>query len=312
MNDRAAGRSDRRRYPARAGITALNLIGPGLGLLRIGRWRAGLSFLLAPYAMLPLLTIGMGHAPITSYDRARLAPAVLLGVLAALYVAPAVLTWRGSRSRSPARGWSRWYGLSAIAILMLLLEQGAASAMHHFYKPFYMPSESMAPTIATGDKLVADMRWRGPYRRGEVIVFTGPVSVRVSRIVALPGDRIAMRGGVPVLNGVAAIQSAQGRTTFPCPDGTCPAAISAEQLPGEASPHRVLDTGLSEFDDMAERVVPADHLFVLGDNRDRAADSRVPAALHGVGMVPLTAVLGRPMFIHWSRDHGRVGTRLDR
>ena len=85
-----------------------------------------------------------------------------------------------------------------------------------------------------------------------------------------------------------------------------------EHLPGEESAHRILKTDPSEFDDTNEVVVPAEHLFVLGDNRERAADSRVPLEYEGVGMVPETAIIGRPMYIHWSSDHKKVGTRLDK
>jgi signal peptidase I len=292
-------------------VTALNLIAPGLGLGRLGKWRIAVPFLVAPFAMIPLVAVGMGHLPITNYERALFAVIVLLCLFAAVYVIPAVVTWRDSRFYSPTHGWSRWYGLATIAIAACALSQLGPRLMHHFYKPFYAPSESMAPTIAKGDKFIADMRWRGPFRRGQIVLFKGPDNVRVSRIVALPGDRLAIRAGVPIVNGDAAVQSPHGRTTFLGYDGSHSAAMLIERFPGQTSPHRVLDMGPSEFDEMHEVVVPAGHLFVLGDNRDNSADSRVPAELGGVGMVPFGAVVGRPMYIHWSSDHSKIGTRLD-
>jgi signal peptidase I len=155
------------------------------------------------------------------------------------------------------------------------------------------------------------MRWKGPFRRGEIILFQGPDSVRVSRIVGVQGDRISNRSGTPIINGESAVRAPKGRALFSDYQGSQSAAMFAERLPGEVSAHRVLDAGTSEFDDTEEVVVPAGYLFVLGDNRDRSADSRVPRELGGVGMVPLSAVIGRPMYVHWSSDRGRIGTRLD-
>jgi signal peptidase I len=310
MTDVTHDEMSRRKYPARAGVTALNLIAPGLGLARLGNWRAAVPFLLAPFALFALFTLGMGHFPITSYGRAIFALTVVFGSLAALYLVPAVLTWHGSKFRSPSRGWSRWYGLIAIAAIVIFLSQLALPLMHRFYKPFYAPSESMAPTIGKGDKFIADMRWRGPVKRGEIVIFKGPYGIRISRIVAIPGDRIAMHGGLPILNGNAAVQSPDGQTTYLGYDGSHSATMLTERLPGEASTHRVLDTGPSEFDEMREVVVPADTVFVIGDNRDSSADSRVPSDLGGVGMVPSSAIIGRPMYIHWSADHSRIGIRL--
>jgi len=312
MNEITHDQGGRRSYRARTGIAALNLIAPGLGLFRVGNWRVGALFLLAPFLMLPLFAFGMGHLPITSYGGAILTLVMILGLLAALYIVPVVLTWRESSFSSPARIWSRWYSLTAIAIVMQLTSQLAVSLMHHFYKPFYAPAESMAPTIGRGDRFIVNMRWRGPFQRGEIIVFKGPDNLRISRIVAISGDRIAMRDGVPILNGKAAVQSSQGEVAFMGFDGPRSALKLAERLPGEASVHRVLDTGRSEFDDTPEAVVPPNHVFVLGDNRDYSADSRVPRKLFGVGMVPLNAIIGRPMYIYWSSDHSKIGMRLDR
>ena len=312
MNDRICDQAGLRTCLGRAGITALNLIAPGLGLLRVGNWRAGVLLLLAPFALLAIVAFGMGNLPITRYSDAIFAIVAAFGLLVALYVVAAVLTWRQSNFHSPARWWSRWYNLIIVAIVVLFLSQLASSLGHCFYKPFYAPSESMAPTIGKGDKYIADMRWRGPFRRGEIVMFNGPGDIRISRIAAVPGDRIAMHGGVPVVNGKSAIQFPQGKVIFTGYDGLHSTAVLTERLPGEPSMHRVLDAGPSEFDDTQEVVVPPNHLFVLGDNRDRSADSRVPAELAGVGMVSETAVIARPMYIHWSSDHSKIGERLDK
>jgi signal peptidase I len=170
----------------------------------------------------------------------------------------------------------------------------------------------MAPIIGKGDKFIADMRWRGPLRPGEMIIVDSAEGIRGGRIAATAGDRIAMRSGVPVVNGNAAVQTREGQVSFVGSNGLESATLLTEHLPGEAPLHRVLESGPSQFDDMQQVLVPAGHVFILGDNRDSAADSRVPPDLGGLGMVPLSAVVGRQMYIYWSSDRSRIGRRLDR
>jgi signal peptidase I len=55
---------------------------------------------------------------------------------------------------------------------------------------------------------------------------------------------------------------------------------------------------------MAELVVPPDHLFVMGDNRDNSADSRFPVGAGGVGMLPLHNLVGRVETLVGSWDLG--------
>ena len=82
MIDEANEEVGRRKNLPRAGLTALNLIAPGLGIARLGNWRLAAPFLLAPFVLIALVTFGMGHFPITSYDGALFALLLLLGLLA--------------------------------------------------------------------------------------------------------------------------------------------------------------------------------------------------------------------------------------
>jgi signal peptidase I len=72
-----------------------------------------------------------------------------------------------------------------------------------------------------------------------------------------------------------------------------PATRYIETLPGGRA-HPILKlAGRNQFDDTPEVIVPAGHVFVMGDNRDNSADSRVPLAQGGVGLLPTDNLIGR-------------------
>lgn len=81
-------------------------------------------------------------------------------------------------------------------------------------------------------------------------------------------------------------------------------AILSEQFPGEAHPHYVLDIRPDPVP-FGPVKVPAGNLFLMGDNRDNAADSRFGPEMGGVGMVPVTAVMGKVDSIFWSPARSR-------
>ena len=146
-------------------------------------------------------------------------------------------------------------------------------------------------------------------KRGDVVVFRWPgdrSQVWVKRVIGLPGDRIALRDGQVWINGRAAALQPDGIGQAENEDGIADAGRALDRdAAGRPRAHRSSSSRRYEpLDNMAEIVVPPDHLFVMGDNRDNSADSRVPLRDGGVGMLPVDDLVGRVDGIVGSWDLG--------
>ncbi len=182
-----------------------------------------------------------------------------------------------------------------------------------FWAPYWIPAESMKPTLMVGDYLIVRHQSADALTRGDVVVFRHPVNSTpmAKRLIGLPGDRIAMTAGVPVLNDVALVQTDAGilRETYGpqgpagtlprCANavvgvgGTCEKPLRREVLPDGRS-YLVADIEASGFPDETEVfTVPVGQLFLLGDNRDNSMDSRFAQGAGGLGFVPAENVIGR-------------------
>jgi signal peptidase I len=187
----------------------------------------------------------------------------------------------------------------------------------------------MEPTLLIGDELLATKYpygystaslpafinlpstrriFAGLPQRGDVVVFRwpgDPGQVWVKRVIGLPGDHITMRGGQVWINGEAAALAADGTGQLENDDGSHVAARRfIETLPGGRA-HPIFKLVATEpLDNQPEVTVPPDHIFVMGDNRDNSADSRVPVSSGGVGMLPVANLVGRVDAIIGSWDLG--------
>jgi signal peptidase I len=124
-------------------------------------------------------------------------------------------------------------------------------------------------------------------------------------VIGLPGDRIQMRQGQLFINDHAAELKPEGIGEAEDDNGGSePAHRYIETLPGGVS-HQIFklyDNG--RLDNTAEVTVPPGRLFVMGDNRDNSADSRVPVRDGGVGLLPMDDLVGRADAVVGSWDLG--------
>lgn len=172
------------------------------------------------------------------------------------------------RAGGPARpgrptGARRW-----TVLIVLLLLFGLRSWVA---EPVAVDSDSMAPTLRPGDHLLVEkLTTQDGWKRGDLLAFEARDGVlMVKRLVGQPGDRIAIRDGILVVNGHPLRESYVDRRDV---DGVY------------FGPLRV----------------PPGHLFLLGDSRGDSIDSR------RFGAVPVDAVLGRVTVVLW--PPGRAGS----
>lgn len=201
---------------------------------------------------------------------------------------------RESRPPSKKTGGSGWLEFPLILIIAFAL-------VFLFIRPyvveaFYIPSESMVPTLEVGDRVLVNKfiyRFTEPDRR-DVIVFKTPEGVDnsvdgnpiarligrfqgkrderqdlIKRVVGVPGDTIAVRNGNLFVNGERQNES-----------------YLNEELPDQSF--------------FRQMTVPQDRVFVMGDNRTNSRDSRF------IGPIPQENIEGEAFLRFW--PPGRLGT----
>jgi signal peptidase I len=165
--------------------------------------------------------------------------------------------------------------------------------------------------------------------RGDVVIFRAPPANQedwIKRVIGLPGDRIQVIDGIVFVNDralprrriadlvipVTANMTAASfgnpcfREVFEVRTGgvatACRYPRYRETQPGGRSYH-VLDLIVGDADTTGMYEVPAGHVFLMGDNRDRSYDSRFPAVEGGgIGIVPMDNIVGEAWFTIFSTD----------
>jgi len=194
-------------------------------------------------------------------------------------------------------------------------------------EPFRIPSNSMMPTLLTGDFILVNKftyGLRAPVlnnefldlgepERGDVIVFRyprDPTTPFIKRVVGVPGDRIAYYNKYLYINGERTEQIPMGPYTGTGSGvGMTGAGLRLEKLGGDE--HYILVQEGASGIEVKTQVIPEGHYFVLGDNRDNSRDSRY------WGTVPEELLIGKAftIWMSWDWGHGinwqRIGTSIE-
>jgi signal peptidase I len=262
-----------RRNPWIAGFCSG--IAPGLGQVYNGQaTKALLLYGLSWGVALAAFAILLG-VPVAPWNVAI--PALMVCSWYLYVILDAVLRARGQGHAYHLKVYNKWYVyLLLIAIGAVIGEASASTIRARVVQAFKIPAISMEDTLLVGDHILVNKftyRWRSP-ARGELIVYPFPRDPSrnfLHRLVGVPGDHLQVRNHRVHLNG--------------------------EPLD---EPYVKLDEAAvlrpSRYSSWGPAVVPPGKLFVLGDNRDNAADSR------DWGFLDSTMVQGRAFVIYWSWD----------
>ena len=193
------------------------------------------------------------------------------------------------------------------------------------FQPFNLPAGSMTGTRLVGDYLFVSKYSYGYSKyslplspplfagrlpsdwlpqRGDVVVFRlpkDPSTDYIKRVIGLPGDKIQVIDGVVNINGVP-LKRERAPDFIETEEGTRDAPVKRwkETLPNGVS-YFALDLVDNGFADNTQVYsVPADHYFMMGDNRDNSTDSRFSQ----VGMVPFENIVGKAQIIFFSVFEG--------
>ena len=205
---------------------------------------------------------------------------------------------------------SSWIKTNLITILYAIII--ALLIRTFLFQPFFIPSSSMEPGLIVGDRIFASKydygysRHSFPFslpsfngrvfenspKRGDVVIFKPPHTRNdyIKRLIGLPGDKIKLIDGTIYINSIP-VEREFVRTDDK------DIAIYKETMSSGIN-YETRDLGNKPQDNIEEFIVPENHYFFMGDNRDNSNDSRF------WGPVPTERIVAKAQIIFFSTKDG--------
>jgi signal peptidase I len=272
----------KKRIPVIA--AALSLVAPGLGQLYNGQILKGIIFFLAILLIPTILFL----AGLQSQFLGLAAILVFTFCLWLFVIVEAFFTAK-RKKEVVLKGYNKWY----LYLLIILLVNGTYFIPRDFtedfasevlgFRVYRIPAGSMEPTLLIGDYLITDSKYfkKNGLQRRDLVIFQNPKEPSrdfIKRVIALEGEKIEIKNKQVYIND--------------------------EVLPESYVVHNDVNSDVAIRDNFGPEVVPPNHCFVLGDNRDNSMDSRF------WGSIPLGNIKGKPLYIYWAKDKSRIGKKL--
>ena len=190
------------------------------------------------------------------------------------------------------------------------------------FQPFYIPSSSMEPTLLVGDRIFVSKYIYGYTKHsfpfspnisnkrffsnnpsiGDLVVFKTPADNRtdyIKRLIGMPGDKIQFINGDLFINNKKILRKkTENKQIIRCGNFLLETDIYIETLPNGVE-HSVAYKKKGSLQNTKIYMVPENHFFLLGDNRDCSKDSRY---LDSVGYVNNLNLVGKAKLIFFSND----------
>ena len=272
----------KKRIPVIA--AALSLVAPGLGQLYNGQILKGIIFLLA-FLLIPTILFLVG---LPSQFLGLAAIFIIVFCIWVFIIAEAFVAAK-RKKEVVLRAYNKWY----LYLLIILLVNGTyfipRDSTANFtskvlgFRVYKIPAGSMEPTLLVGDYLVTNSKYfkKAEPQRGDLAILQNPKDPSkdfIKRVIALEGEKIEVKNKQVYIND--------------------------EVLPESYAVHNDVNSDMAIRDNFGPEVVPPNHCFVLGDNRDNSMDSR------WWGSIPLGNIKGKPLYIYWAKDKSRIGKKL--
>ena len=189
-------------------------------------------------------------------------------------------------------------------------------------QPFYIPSSSMEPNLLVGDRIFVTKYSYGyskhsfPFsppifdgriisnepKRGDIVVFKTPADNRtdyIKRLIGLPGDKVQFINSNLYINSSEVIKSRVSKDDIIYCGNNKINVFTFEEILSDKKKHTAVYLKDFTFQNSDPFMVPKNHYFFLGDNRDCSKDSRF---LTSVGYVHKDNLVGKAQFIFFSSD----------
>ena len=272
----------KRRIPLIAAV--LSLVTPGLGQLYNAQILKGIIFFLASL-LIPMILSLAG----LQFQFYGLVVILLFSICLWLFIIGEAFFSAKKKKEVVLKRYNKWYVYLIIILLMLgtyiiptdFIANIASETLR--FSAYKMPTGSMEPTLSIGDYLIVDFKYfkKNEPQTGDLVILQypkDPTKVFIKRVIALEGEKIEIKDKQVYINDEAIQES-----------------------------YKVLKSISYDAvrDNFGPELVPSDHCFVMGDNRDNSYDSRY------WGFLPIKNIKGKPLYIYWAKNKKRIGKKIE-